>query len=82
LKQCGPGSTSSTHYDPGFDFSVLSEFRDRLAGADAGRRVLDVILVAAREKRQLKNAGPHQHQLGRTVHPARAAGAEGGVLCQ
>ena len=26
--------------DPGFDFSVLSEFRDRLAGADAGRRVL------------------------------------------
>ncbi|MCT9108110.1 IS1182 family transposase [Streptomyces mirabilis] len=43
--------------DPGFDFSVLSEFRDRLAGADAGRRVLDGILVAAREKRLLKSAG-------------------------
>ncbi|GHB74591.1 hypothetical protein GCM10010377_76340 [Streptomyces viridiviolaceus] len=40
--------------DPGFDFSVLSEFRDRLAGADAGRRVLDGILAAAREKGLLK----------------------------
>lgn len=27
--------------DPGFDFSVLSEFRDRLIDAEAGRRVLD-----------------------------------------
>lgn len=43
--------------DPGFDFSVLSEFRDRLAGADAGRRVLDGVLVAARDKRLLKSAG-------------------------
>ncbi|MFF7139607.1 IS1182 family transposase, partial [Streptomyces sp. NPDC008196] len=43
--------------DPGFDFSVLSEFRDRLTGADAGRRMLDGILVAAREKRLLKSAG-------------------------
>lgn len=33
--------------DPGFDFSVLSEFRDRLVGGDAGRTVLDAILVAA-----------------------------------
>lgn len=36
--------------DPGFDFSVLSEFRDRLIEADAGRRVLDGILAAARDK--------------------------------
>lgn len=36
--------------DPGFDFSVLSEFRDRLVEADAGRRMLDGILAAAREK--------------------------------
>lgn len=36
--------------DPGFDFSVLSEFRDRLVGEDAGRCVLDAILVAARER--------------------------------
>ncbi|MFI8281435.1 IS1182 family transposase, partial [Streptomyces sp. NPDC085929] len=43
--------------DPGFDFSVLSEFRDRLAGADAGRRVLDGVLAAARGKGLLKSAG-------------------------
>lgn len=43
--------------DPGFDFSVLSEFRDRLVEAEAGRRVLDGILVAAREKGLLKTAG-------------------------
>lgn len=36
--------------DPGFDFSVLSEFRDRLAGGDAGRTVLDAILAAAQER--------------------------------
>ncbi len=36
--------------DSGFDYSVLSEFRDRLAGADAGRRVLDGVLSAARER--------------------------------
>ncbi|MFI2054886.1 IS1182 family transposase [Streptomyces purpureus] len=43
--------------DPGFDFSVLSEFRDRLVQADAGRRVLDGILTAAGEKGLLKTAG-------------------------
>lgn len=43
--------------DPGFDFSVLLEFRERLAGADGGRRVLDGILAAAREKRLLKCTG-------------------------
>ncbi|WP_138909498.1 transposase, partial [Streptomyces chryseus] len=43
--------------DPGFDFSVLSEFRDRLVEADGGRRVLDGILAAAREKGLLKTAG-------------------------
>ncbi|MEV3928144.1 IS1182 family transposase [Streptomyces sp. NPDC049944] len=43
--------------DPGFDFSVLSEFRDRLAGADGGRRVMDGVLAAAREKGLLKSAG-------------------------
>ncbi|MEU8976863.1 transposase, partial [Streptomyces monashensis] len=36
--------------DAGFDFSVLSEFRDRLVEADAGRRVLDGILAAGRRK--------------------------------
>jgi transposase len=43
--------------DPGFDFSVLSEFRDRLVEADAGRRVLDGILAAARDKGLLKTSG-------------------------
>lgn len=43
--------------DPGFDFSVLSEFRDRLAEADAGRRVLDGILTVAGEKGLLKTTG-------------------------
>lgn len=35
--------------DPGFNFSVLSEFRDRLVAADGGRRVLDGILTACGE---------------------------------
>lgn len=43
--------------DPGFDFSVLSEFRDRLAEAEAGRRVMDCVLAAAREKGLLRTAG-------------------------
>ncbi|MFD9473022.1 IS1182 family transposase [Streptomyces goshikiensis] len=43
--------------DPGFDFSVLSEFRDRLVEVDAGRRVLDGVLSTAREKGLLKTAG-------------------------
>ncbi len=43
--------------DPGFDFSVLSEFRDRLVEADAGRRVLDGVLEAARARGLLKTAG-------------------------
>ncbi len=43
--------------DPGFDFSVLSEFRDRLIEADAARRVLDGVLVAARERGLLASGG-------------------------
>ncbi|BBJ39745.1 hypothetical protein SSPO_059650 [Streptomyces antimycoticus] len=43
--------------DPGFDFSVLSEFRDRLVSADGGRPVLDGILAAAREKGLLSGGG-------------------------
>ncbi|MEU9547333.1 IS1182 family transposase [Streptomyces mirabilis] len=42
--------------DPGFDFTVLTEFRDRLLEADGGRRVLDGILVVARDKGLLKTA--------------------------
>lgn len=43
--------------DPGFDFSVLSEFRDRLIDAEAVRQVLDGVLAAAREKGLPKTAG-------------------------
>ncbi|MEU1691948.1 IS1182 family transposase [Streptomyces hirsutus] len=43
--------------DPGFDFSVLSEFRDRLVGADGGRSVLDGILAAAQKKGLLTRGG-------------------------
>jgi transposase len=43
--------------DPGFDFSVLSEFRDRLVSADGGRPVLDGILAAAREKGLISRGG-------------------------
>ncbi|MCY9782432.1 IS1182 family transposase [Nocardiopsis sp. EMB25] len=35
--------------DPGFDHSVLSEFRDRLIDAGAQHRVLDSVLAAARD---------------------------------
>ncbi|MFF1361030.1 IS1182 family transposase [Streptomyces sp. NPDC058297] len=36
--------------DCGFDFSVLSEFRDRLVEADEGRGILDTVLIAARDR--------------------------------
>lgn len=43
--------------DPGFDFSVLSEFRDRLVSADAGRGILDAILAAARDRGLVTSGG-------------------------
>ncbi|TCO54794.1 IS1182 family transposase [Actinocrispum wychmicini] len=43
--------------DTGCDFSVLSEFRDRLVAQDAGVRILDTILDAAREKGLVKKRG-------------------------
>ncbi|MFD0317197.1 IS1182 family transposase [Streptomyces flavalbus] len=57
--------------DPGFDFSVLSEFRDRLAGADGGRRVMDGVLVAAREKGLLKSAGRARTDSSHVLSSAR-----------
>ncbi|WP_274559851.1 IS1182 family transposase [Streptomyces spiramyceticus] len=58
--------------DTGFDFSVLSEFRDRLAGADGGRRVLDGVLAAAREKGLLKRAGRARTDSTHVLSSARA----------
>ncbi|MBX7551596.1 IS1182 family transposase [Streptomyces sp. NPDC004232] len=43
--------------DPGFDYSVLCEFRDRLIGAEGGREVLDGVLAAARERGLLAGGG-------------------------
>ena len=43
--------------DPGFDFSVLSEFRDRLVEADAYQRVLDTLLARLVEEKLLKAGG-------------------------
>lgn len=58
--------------DPGFDFSVLSEFRDRLIQPDAGRRVLDGILAGCREKGLLKSAGRARTDSTRVEFSARA----------
>ncbi|WP_030682543.1 IS1182 family transposase [Streptomyces rimosus] len=57
--------------DPGFDFSVLSEFRDRLAGADGGRRVLDGVLTAAWEKGLLKSVGRARTDSSHVLSSAR-----------
>lgn len=43
--------------DPGFDFSVLSEFRDRLVEADAHRLTLDTLLARLVEEKLLKAGG-------------------------
>lgn len=43
--------------DTGFDHSVLSEFRDRLVAREAGSRVLDAVLDAARDGGLLKAGG-------------------------
>ncbi len=43
--------------DPGFDHSVLTEFRDRLIAGDAGVELLDRVLEAAAEHGLLKAGG-------------------------
>ena len=43
--------------DPGFDFSVLSEFRDRLLVGGAAERLLERVLEASRELGLLKARG-------------------------
>ena len=43
--------------DPGFDHSVLCEFRARLLGREAGERLLALVLDAAREAGLLKARG-------------------------
>src|SRR5262244_1354631 len=43
--------------DPGFDFSVLSEFRDRLLAGEAEERLLDTLLERCRAMGLLKARG-------------------------
>lgn len=57
--------------DPGFDFSVLSEFRDRLVGGDAGRTVLDAVLVAAQERGLVAAGGKARTDSTRVLSSAR-----------
>jgi transposase len=46
--------------DPGFDFSVLSEFRDRLLAGSAEERLLDTLLERCRALGLLKARGPQR----------------------
>lgn len=43
--------------DPGFDASVLSEFRTRLLAGESGQRILDTLLTWCRERHLLKPRG-------------------------
>lgn len=43
--------------DPGFDFSVLSEFRSRLVEGDSEHLLLEVLLAACKERGYLKARG-------------------------
>ncbi|MFG2370576.1 IS1182 family transposase [Streptomyces sp. NPDC048504] len=43
--------------DPGFDYSVLSEFRTRLVESETGQQIFDCVLEAAREKGMLQPGG-------------------------
>jgi transposase len=60
--------------DPGFDFSVLSEFRDRLLAGDAAERLLEPLLERCRAMGLLKARGQQRtdatHVLAaiRTLH--------------
>jgi transposase len=56
--------------DPGFDFSVLSEFRDRLLGGSAEELLLDKLLGALPGAGPAQGAGAAAHRL----HPRAGRG--------
>ena len=67
--------------DPGFDFSVLSEFRDRLLAGSAEELLLDKLLERCRAWAGSKPAGPAAHRLDACArrHPgAESARTRGG----
>ena len=61
--------------DPGFDYSILSEFRQRLAEHGVGERLLDSVLTALRAKKLLKARGQQRtdatHVLAAVRHLSR-----------
>jgi len=43
--------------DPGFDFSILSEWRARLMNNESGQKLLDIVLKQFKDKGWLKEKG-------------------------
>jgi transposase len=61
--------------DPGFDASVLSEFRTRLITGGAEERLFDLVLERFRERKLLKARGRHRHpQAGTRSNCASSSG--------
>ena len=58
--------------DPGFDISVLSEFRDRLLAGVAEQRLLEVMLTRFRERGWLKARGRQRTDSTRVLAAVRA----------
>ena len=65
----GSTCSASTSTDPGFDYSVLCEFRGRLLAGDASDRLLARLLDAAREARPAQGARPAAHRQRPTCWP-------------
>ena len=59
-------------HDPGFNFSVLSEFRDRLLDGGAEERPLEVMLTRFRERGWLKARGRQRTDSTRVLAAVRA----------
>ncbi len=51
--------------DPGFDYSILSEFRTRLLAGGAAQKLLDILLHRLRESGTLKT---HRRQRTDSTH--------------
>jgi transposase len=58
--------------DPGFDFSVLSEFRSRLLANQAERRLFDVVLSQFRERGWIKERGKQRTDSTHVLAAVRA----------
>lgn len=58
--------------DPGFDHTVLSEFRTRLVAGRAEQRVLDLVLAQARDRSWLKTRGTQRTDSTQVLAAVRA----------